>query len=141
MGSGPVEGTAIWIPQGNLTPVFNIAMDMNPALLGIVLTLWRICDVVADQVMGNISDNARTRWGRRKPRSTGIKSAPDFTCGSGHKKSPAAHCEPPGINFEYRYLTCAEKSLVISNMLTCFLPPKTALSASSALIWVRFFAS
>ena len=52
MGSGPVEGTAIWIPQGNLTPVFNIAMDMNPALLGIVLTLWRICDVVADQVMG-----------------------------------------------------------------------------------------
>ncbi|MFA7345398.1 MAG: MFS transporter [Terrimicrobiaceae bacterium] len=64
---GPVEGTAIWIPQGNLTPVFNIAMGMNPALLGIVLMVWRIYDAVADQVMGNISDNARTRWGRRKP--------------------------------------------------------------------------
>ncbi len=50
---GPVEGTAIWIPQGNLTPVFNIAMSMNPALLGIVLMLWRIYDAVADQVMGN----------------------------------------------------------------------------------------
>ncbi|MEI8385981.1 MAG: MFS transporter [Verrucomicrobiota bacterium] len=89
MGSGPVEGTAIWIPQGNLTPVFNIAMDMNPALLGIVLTLWRICDVVADQVMGNISDNARTRWGRRKPRSTRIKSAPDFLPAGLDKKNPA----------------------------------------------------
>lgn len=30
-----------------MTLVFNIAMDMNPALLGIVLMLWRICDVVA----------------------------------------------------------------------------------------------
>ncbi len=64
---GPVEGTAVWIPQQNLTPVFNIAMGMNPALLGLVLMLWRIYDAVTDQVMGNISDNARTRWGRRRP--------------------------------------------------------------------------
>ncbi|SDT94824.1 glycoside/pentoside/hexuronide:cation symporter, GPH family [Verrucomicrobium sp. GAS474] len=64
---GPVEGTAIWIPQGNLTPVFNIALGLNPALLGIVLMCWRIWDAAADQVMGNFSDNARTRWGRRKP--------------------------------------------------------------------------
>jgi len=39
------------------------------------------------------------------------------------------------------YLTCPETSLVISNMLTCFLPPKTTFSASSALIKVRFFSS
>lgn len=64
---GPVEGTAIWIPQGNLTPVFNIALGLNPALLGLVLMVWRIYDAVADQVMGNVSDNARTRWGRRRP--------------------------------------------------------------------------
>ncbi len=64
---GPVEGMAVWIPQGNLTPVFNIALGMNPALLGLVLMLWRVWDAVADQVMGNISDNARTRWGRRRP--------------------------------------------------------------------------
>jgi GPH family glycoside/pentoside/hexuronide:cation symporter len=64
---GPVEGTAIWIPQANLTPIFNIAMGMNPALLGLVLMLWRVWDAAADQVMGNISDNTRTRWGRRRP--------------------------------------------------------------------------
>ena len=40
-----------------------------------------------------------------------------------------------------RYLICFETSLVISNMLTDFLPPKTTLSLSSALICVRFLAS
>ncbi len=64
---GPVEGTAVWIPQANLTPVFNIALGLNPALLGVVVMLWRVYDAVLDQVMGNISDNARTRWGRRRP--------------------------------------------------------------------------
>ena len=39
------------------------------------------------------------------------------------------------------YFTCPETCLVISNMVTCFLPPKTALRASSALISVFFFAS
>jgi GPH family glycoside/pentoside/hexuronide:cation symporter len=64
---GPVEATAGWIPQGNLTPVFNIAMGLSPALLGGVLMVWRIWDALTDQIMGNISDNARTRWGRRRP--------------------------------------------------------------------------
>ena len=64
---GPVEMTATWIPQQNLTPVFNIALGLSPALLGVVLMLWRVWDAVADQVMGNLSDNARTRWGRRRP--------------------------------------------------------------------------
>jgi GPH family glycoside/pentoside/hexuronide:cation symporter len=64
---GPVEGTANWIPQQNLTPVFNIAMGVNPIVLGIILMIWRIYDAVTDQIMGNISDNARTRWGRRRP--------------------------------------------------------------------------
>lgn len=40
-----------------------------------------------------------------------------------------------------RYLICFETSLVISNMLTDFLPPKTTLRLSSALICVRFLAS
>ncbi len=64
---GPVEHTAVWIPQANLTPVFNIAMGLNPALIGVVLMVWRLYDAITDPVMGNISDNARTRWGRRRP--------------------------------------------------------------------------
>ena len=64
---GTVEGTAIWIPQGNLMPVFNIGLGINPVMLGVVLMLWRVWDAFADLLMGNISDNARTRWGRRRP--------------------------------------------------------------------------
>src|ERR1017187_4813593 len=39
------------------------------------------------------------------------------------------------------YFTFWETSLVISNMLTCFLPPNTACSAASAMIWVFTFLS
>src|SRR5262249_46538519 len=39
------------------------------------------------------------------------------------------------------YLRCLLTSLVISNMLTLLLPPKTAFRASSALIMRRFFVS
>jgi GPH family glycoside/pentoside/hexuronide:cation symporter len=64
---GPVEGTSVWIPQQSLTPVYNIGLGLNPALLGIITMLWRCWDAFSDPVMGNISDNARTRWGRRRP--------------------------------------------------------------------------
>lgn len=64
---GPVEGTANWIPAQNLTPVFNIGLGLSPALLGIITMLWRAWDAFSDPIMGNISDNARTRWGRRRP--------------------------------------------------------------------------
>ena len=64
---GPVEGMAAWVPQGNLTPVFNIGFGVNPALLGLVLMVWRAWDACTDLYMGNTSDNARTPWGRRRP--------------------------------------------------------------------------
>jgi GPH family glycoside/pentoside/hexuronide:cation symporter len=48
-------------------PFFNIGMGMNPTMLGMILMIYRAWDAVTDPVMGNISDNARTRWGRRRP--------------------------------------------------------------------------
>lgn len=67
-GAGnPVEHLAVWLPMGVLTPVFNIGLGMNPAAIGIILAIWRGYDALADPVMGNISDNTRTRWGRRRP--------------------------------------------------------------------------
>ncbi|HEX4085771.1 MAG TPA: MFS transporter [Chthoniobacteraceae bacterium] len=64
---GPVEGAAVWIPQTNLMPVFNVGLGISPAALGAVVMLWRAWDACADLVTGNLSDNARTRWGRRRP--------------------------------------------------------------------------
>ncbi|MDR1281937.1 MAG: MFS transporter [Opitutaceae bacterium] len=50
-----------------LMPFFNIGMGMNPAVIGAVLMIFRAWDAITDPVMGNISDNTRTRWGRRRP--------------------------------------------------------------------------
>lgn len=48
-------------------PVWNIGFGLSPTVLGIILLIFRAWDALADPVMGNISDNTRTRWGRRRP--------------------------------------------------------------------------
>lgn len=48
-------------------PIFNVEMGFSPILIGIVLSLTRIWDAFIDPIMGAISDNARTRFGRRRP--------------------------------------------------------------------------
>jgi glycoside/pentoside/hexuronide:cation symporter, GPH family len=48
-------------------PVFNIGFGISPVVLGVILMIFRGWDAITDPVMGNISDNAHTRWGRRRP--------------------------------------------------------------------------
>lgn len=48
-------------------PVFNIGFGISPVTLGVILMIFRFWDAITDPVMGNISDNAQTRWGRRRP--------------------------------------------------------------------------
>lgn len=48
-------------------PYFNIRLGMRPVTLGAVLMLLRLWEAFADPFIGNFSDNARTRWGRRRP--------------------------------------------------------------------------
>lgn len=48
-------------------PVYNIALGMNAVLLGWAVCIPRFTDAVVDVWIGNISDNTRTRWGRRRP--------------------------------------------------------------------------
>jgi len=48
-------------------PFFNLGLGINAAALGVVMMIFRLWDAVTDPVMGHISDNARTRWGRRRP--------------------------------------------------------------------------
>lgn len=48
-------------------PVYNLALFIDPALLGWAVAIPRIFDAITDPIMGNISDNTRTRWGRRRP--------------------------------------------------------------------------
>lgn len=48
-------------------PIFSIGMGVSPALLGIARAVPRLVDAFTDPIMGNVSDNCRTRWGRRIP--------------------------------------------------------------------------
>lgn len=49
------------------TPIYVVAMGLNPALIGLIMALPRLYDAVTDLFMGNISDNTRSRFGRRRP--------------------------------------------------------------------------
>ncbi len=47
--------------------ILNLGLKMDPVLVGIILFAPRIFDAVSDPMMGYISDNTRSRWGRRRP--------------------------------------------------------------------------
>ncbi len=47
--------------------VLNLGLGIDPRLVGIIGFLPRIFDAVSDPLMGYISDNTRSRWGRRRP--------------------------------------------------------------------------
>ncbi len=48
-------------------PVYNIEFGVNPGWISLTLMLSRIWDAITDPVVGRFSDNARTKWGRRRP--------------------------------------------------------------------------
>jgi GPH family glycoside/pentoside/hexuronide:cation symporter len=47
--------------------VFNIFLGVSPFLVGLAVILNRVFDAVSDPVFGWLSDNTRTRFGRRRP--------------------------------------------------------------------------
>jgi len=48
-------------------PIFNLGLGIDAGWIGLALLIQKFWDVVTDPVMGNISDNTRSRFGRRKP--------------------------------------------------------------------------
>lgn len=56
------------LPVVNYVPGFySDHLGMALTMVGIVLVLTRLTDIVTDPLIGAWTDNARTRWGRRKP--------------------------------------------------------------------------
>lgn len=47
--------------------IYQVGYGLNPVILGWILASSRIFEAVVDPIIGNWSDNARTRWGRRRP--------------------------------------------------------------------------
>ncbi|NLR40424.1 MFS transporter [Novosphingobium sp. ERW19] len=49
-------------------PAFmSTVLGQSPEIAGYLLMISKLADAVIDVVVGSMSDNARTRWGRRKP--------------------------------------------------------------------------
>ncbi len=48
-------------------PIYNIGLGVNAAWIGTLFSLMRIWDAFTDPLVGHLSDNLRSRFGRRKP--------------------------------------------------------------------------
>lgn len=67
-GSGSfADMTFQWTLIAFALPILNIELGFSPWIIGLVLAVTRIWDAVTDPLMGSISDNTRTRYGRRRP--------------------------------------------------------------------------
>lgn len=65
--AGPVDILSVWVLVAVAHNVFNMELLLTPVQVGIILITLRFWDGIADPVMGWISDNTRSRWGRRRP--------------------------------------------------------------------------
>lgn len=48
-------------------PIYNTGIGLSFGLVSLALGIPRFWDAITDPVMGNISDNTTSRWGRRRP--------------------------------------------------------------------------
>lgn len=60
--NGPVNST-----HGLLTSLMVLILGMNPILAGLILSIRTLWNGIITPVMASITDNASTRWGRRRP--------------------------------------------------------------------------
>lgn len=62
-----VDMWGLWLYPAVSFAVFNMYLGIQPWLVGLALTLIRVFDAVVDPVMGWLSDNLRSKHGRRRP--------------------------------------------------------------------------
>lgn len=53
--------------SGLMDVIYVNAMALDPKVIGMARSLPRLLDLVTDPILGNLSDNTRSRWGRRRP--------------------------------------------------------------------------
>ena len=66
-GSGHLANQLFPAALGVFMVVLVMSLGMNPILAGILGALPRFIDALTDPIMGFISDNTKSKWGRRKP--------------------------------------------------------------------------
>tara|TARA_B110000483_G_scaffold238557_1_gene315409 strand:+ start:23870 stop:25351 length:1482 start_codon:yes stop_codon:yes gene_type:complete len=66
-GSGAFVNNLLAAAIGGMAIILNLGLGMNPALVGLLGALPRLTDAITDPLMGYISDNTKSKWGRRRP--------------------------------------------------------------------------
>lgn len=66
-GLGGFVNNLLAAASGGMMVVLNLGFGMNPALVGLLSAIPRFSDAATDPIMGYVSDNTRSRWGRRRP--------------------------------------------------------------------------
>jgi GPH family glycoside/pentoside/hexuronide:cation symporter len=66
-GSGHLTNQLFPAALGVFMIVLVLSLKMNPVLAGLLAAIPRLIDAIMDPVMGFVSDNTVSRWGRRKP--------------------------------------------------------------------------
>jgi GPH family glycoside/pentoside/hexuronide:cation symporter len=66
-GLGAIANNLLGGAIGYMSIVLNVGLGMNPALVGTLQAIPRFTDALTDPVMGYVSDNTRSRYGRRRP--------------------------------------------------------------------------
>lgn len=67
-GMGGLIPVALFNIAGQLMGLLgNISLGLSAFWLGTIMIFPRLFDALSDPIMGHITDNTRTRWGRRRP--------------------------------------------------------------------------
>ena len=66
-GLGAFVNNLLAAAIGGMMIVLNLGLGIDPAVVGLLGSLPRLTDAITDPLMGFISDNTKSRWGRRRP--------------------------------------------------------------------------
>ncbi len=66
-GLGAFVNNTLAAAIGGMIIVLNLGLGLSPALVGTLGALPRLTDAITDPLMGYISDNTKSRYGRRRP--------------------------------------------------------------------------
>ena len=65
--AGFVDNWPVWVPMVMAGPVLTIQFGIKPWVVSMLFMVFRFWDAITDPIMGWISDNTHSRWGRRRP--------------------------------------------------------------------------
>ena len=66
-GLGAFVNNTLAAAIGGMIIVLNLGLGLSPALVGLLGALPRLTDAITDPLMGYITDNTRSKYGRRRP--------------------------------------------------------------------------